>query len=141
MGDLKDQLASRPRESGGTCASNRIDYQKDWAVCQLLELHETRDDYALVVERHDDVVVLDSPTSPKRADFSQIKTKESQLAAMLTQLLKVEKSKAEPGKAVEKKMSFLAKMYGNHLRLRGAGHHRQLREQCPLRDSHWATGE
>lgn len=114
MDDLKEQMASRPRETGGSRASNRIDYQKDWALCQLLELHESRDDYALVIERHDDVVVLDSPTMPRRADFTQVKTKDSG-AWTVTQLLKVEKSKAEKGKKVEKKMSFLAKMYGNRL--------------------------
>ncbi len=107
-------MASRPRESGGSRASNRIDYQKDWALCRLLELHETPHDYALVVERHDDVVVLDSPVQPRRADFSQIKTKDSG-SWTLAQLLKVEKSKAEPGKKVEKKMSFLAKMFGNRI--------------------------
>ena len=114
MGQLENQMASRPRESGGSRASNRIDYQKDWAVCRLLELHETHDDYALVVERHDDVVVLDSPISPKRADFSQIKTKDSGVWT-LSQLLRVEKSKAQPGKSAEKKMSVLAKMYCNRL--------------------------
>ena len=71
------------------------DFQKDWAVCQLLELHETGDDYALVVERHDDVVVLDSPTEPRRADFTQVKTKDSGNWTV-TQLLRVEKSKAAP---------------------------------------------
>jgi hypothetical protein len=74
VGSLKDQMTSQPRESGGSRASNRLDYQKDWALCHLLELHDTKTDYALIVEQHDDVAVLDSPQDPKRVDFYQIKT-------------------------------------------------------------------
>ena len=114
MGDLKEQMVSRPRESGGKSRLQPDRLSEGLVLCQLLELHESRDDYALVVERHDDVVALDSPTTPRCADFTQVKTKDSG-AWTVTQLLKVEKSKAEKGKKVEKKMSFLAKMYGNRL--------------------------
>ncbi len=79
-----------------------------------MALHETQDDYALVVERHDDVVVLDSPAAPCRADFFQIKTKDCGVWN-LTQLLRVDKSTAAAGKKVEKKMSHVAKMYGNRI--------------------------
>ena len=115
MPSLKEQFAAIPREAGGSRNSNRTDFQKDWALCHLLELHDTRENYALVVERHDDVVVLDCPSDPKRADFYQLKTKDDG-DWKLAKLLYVEKSKADPAKkGVEKKMSYLAKLYSNRL--------------------------
>jgi hypothetical protein len=112
---LKEQFAAIPREAGGSRNSNRTDYQKDWALCHLLEIHDARSDYALVVERHDDVVVLDCPVDPKRADFYQIKTKDDGDWTR-AKLLHVEKSKADPAKkSIEKKMSYLAKLYSNYL--------------------------
>jgi Cap4 dsDNA endonuclease len=112
---LKEQFAAIPRETAGSRNSNRTDYQKDWAICHLLELHDSHDAYALVVERHDDVVVLNCPVDPTRADFYQLKTKDDG-DWKLSKLLYVEKSKgAAKKKGIEKKMSFLAKLYSNRL--------------------------
>ncbi|WP_165071223.1 dsDNA nuclease domain-containing protein [Paludisphaera rhizosphaerae] len=138
MPSLKEQFAAAPREVGGGRNSNRTDYQKDWALCHLLEIHEAREDYALVVERHDDVVVLDHSSEPKRADFYQIKTKDNG-DWKLANLLYVERSRSARDKAddaerpeengvkkkakkqsVEKKMSFLAKLYSNRLACLGS---------------------
>ena len=67
-------LTHRPRESSGSSTANRFAYQRTWALCHLLELHERPDDYMLVMEFHDDVIVLDSATCPTAADFFQLKT-------------------------------------------------------------------
>jgi hypothetical protein len=72
---LADALMSLPQlESGGMTAADRFDYQKDWALCKLLELHESSADYVLLCEFHDDVAVLDSATTPTQVTFYQIKT-------------------------------------------------------------------
>jgi hypothetical protein len=62
---LKQQLLDiKPRETSGARTANRFDYQDDWAFCQILELHEADDDYVVVFDYHDDVLVLDSATDP-----------------------------------------------------------------------------
>ena len=63
------------RESSGSRTSNRYDFQKDWALCHLMVLHSSGEDYCIVFEHHDDVLVLDSALNPTVCDFFQIKTK------------------------------------------------------------------
>lgn len=75
---LKDLLAkSKPRETSGPRSANRFDFQKSWALCHLLELHKAGEDYLIVFDYHDDVLVLNSSSDPTRIDFYQIKTKQS----------------------------------------------------------------
>lgn len=64
----------RPRESSGSTASNRFDFQKNWAICKILELHQKPDDYLLTLEHYDDIIVFDSSTDPKKISFYQVKT-------------------------------------------------------------------
>lgn len=76
--DLRDALVKqKPRERSGSKSSNRFDFQKDWALLKLLELHEHAPDYLVVLDYHDDILVLDSETNPSEMDFYQIKSKES----------------------------------------------------------------
>jgi len=67
-------LATRPRETRGGPTANRFAYQRTWALCRLLQLHEAANDYVLIMEFHDDVIVLNSSSSPTSADFFQLKT-------------------------------------------------------------------
>lgn len=78
MGKLADEfVARRPRELAGARTSKAYDYQKDWALCKLLDLHKTESDYLLVLEYHEDVVVFDSADNPINADFYQLKQKKT----------------------------------------------------------------
>lgn len=70
-------VGTPPRESGGAIASNRFDFQKDWALCKLLSLHSEQDDYLLILDYHEDIVLFDSSKDPQKADFFQIKSKKS----------------------------------------------------------------
>jgi hypothetical protein len=75
---LKDLIVQKkPRETSGPRSANRFEFQKSWALCRLLELHQSGQDYLIVFDYHDDVLVLDSSTDPNRIDFYQIKTKQS----------------------------------------------------------------
>jgi hypothetical protein len=75
---LKDLIVQKkPRETSGPRSANRFDFQKSWALCRLLELHQSGQDYLIVFDYHDDVLVLDSATDPNRIDFYQIKTKQN----------------------------------------------------------------
>ncbi|GIP20659.1 DUF4297 domain-containing protein [Paenibacillus sp. J22TS3] len=85
-------IKEKPRENSGTSSSNRFDYQQDWAICKLLELHKTGNDYLLVLDYHDDVVVLDSENQPKQVSFYQLKTKDKGNWTM-TDLLRRKKGK------------------------------------------------
>jgi hypothetical protein len=68
-------LAYRPRETSGTSSANRFGFQRTWALCHLLHLHATGEPYVLLLEFHDDVVVLDRDTDPQSVDFFQVKTR------------------------------------------------------------------
>lgn len=75
---LKELLIStKPREVSGSRSANRFDFQKSWALCRLLELHQSGKDYLLVFDYHDDVLVLNSCSDPTQIDFFQIKTRKS----------------------------------------------------------------
>jgi len=63
------------RERGGSRASNRLTYQTSWAFCLLLDLYSESNDFMLVLDYHDDVVVYDSSSGKETLKFYQIKTK------------------------------------------------------------------
>lgn len=90
---LADALLShQPRERSGGPSANRVAYHHTWALCQLLRLHARGDDYVLIMEFHDDVLVIDSVTSPTTADFFQVKTRKDGRWTV-TDLLRVEQPK------------------------------------------------
>jgi hypothetical protein len=73
---IGDKLATRPpRERGGSIGSNRYDFQKDWTICKILELHKQQQSYLILCDYHEDVVVLDDEVNPTAAEFFQVKTK------------------------------------------------------------------
>ena len=77
MIDIKKHIENiKPSENSGSRASNRFDFQKNWSICKILELHRKPDDYLLTLEYYDDVIVFDSSTDPKKISFYQIKTNE-----------------------------------------------------------------
>jgi len=75
--DLKRKLEKvKTRENSGSIASNRFDYQKDWAITKLIELSDY-EDFLLAFEYHEDIIVFNSSEEPNAVDFYQIKTKKS----------------------------------------------------------------
>lgn len=108
--DLKDILtSSKPRETSGSRSSNRFDFQKNWAICKLIDLHEKNTDYLIIFDYHEDIIVLDSETSPEIATFFQIKTKKNKCWT-ISQLIK--KTKNKEGKILDD--SILDKLFYNH---------------------------
>lgn len=103
---LADQIVNRPpREMSGSLASNRFDFQKDWVVCQILELHLLGKDYLVVCDYHEDVIIFDSETDPNSASFIQIKSKSGGFWT-LNRLISFEN---------ERKGSILGKLYLNYV--------------------------
>lgn len=101
-----------PRETSGSTVPDRFEYQKDWSLCLLLQLHLNDSDYLVVLDMHEDVVVFDSPSSPQKVKFYQIKTinSKSQKSWTRTALLKQHEGK----KAL--KNSILGKLFSNKLK-------------------------
>lgn len=73
MDKLKDSFV-KPRDISGPRSSNRFDYQKDWAILKMMEMYEVEEDFLLVMDYYDDVVIYDSATDPENVSFFQIKT-------------------------------------------------------------------
>ncbi len=75
---LLEALTATPqRETGGSTAQDRLDFQTYWGLSHLIELHEAGKSYAVAFEFHDDVIVLDNITAPSKARFFQLKTSKS----------------------------------------------------------------
>lgn len=105
MGDFLDDFSEqRPRESSGASSSNRFDYQKDWAFCELINLQLEGEDYLMVFEHHEDIVVLNSELSPSSAKFYQVKSKKSNNWT-INALVK--------NKTKDELSSIVGKLYGN----------------------------
>lgn len=107
--NLKDKLKTiKPRENAGSIASNRFDFQKNWAICKLIELSNQNEDFILAFEFHEDIIVFDSSDNPNFIDFYQIKTKNSG-KFNLSALLKKQLQKKGDGSSI------LGKLFNNKL--------------------------
>ncbi|MEA4849129.1 MAG: dsDNA nuclease domain-containing protein, partial [Clostridiaceae bacterium] len=107
--DLRETIIKqKPRDNSGSRSANRFEYQKNWALCKLLELYLTRKDYLLIFEYHDDIIILDSEVNPQKVEFYQVKTKDHS-EWTLNDLISSSKAKR---KIIP---SILSKMYINKL--------------------------
>ena len=99
--NLADALVKTPQdERGGEIAIRGFEYQRCWAIDELLSKHKRKESYVFIPEYHDDILILDSTTLPQKATFAQVKTRDSHWT--ITPLLKAEK---------EGKLSFISKLF------------------------------
>ncbi|MEL7499733.1 MAG: DUF4297 domain-containing protein [Planctomycetota bacterium] len=108
---LKEQLVSvPPREVSGSTSSNRFDYQDDWALCKILACHQANaNDFVLVLDFHDDVILLDSASDPTEARFFQVKTQKSGFWSVAKLIYR------KSGKDKKKLASILGKLVADYL--------------------------
>lgn len=107
---LRQRLVSEsPRETSGSRSANRLAFQRDWTLCELLRVHQSEKDYVIVFDFHDDVLVLDSASDPKSVIFYQIKTRTS---GAWTSAELVRRARGKNGKLP----SVLGKLYDNYKR-------------------------
>lgn len=104
-----ESLLFPPRDKGGSIASSRLDYQKDWSLCHLLESHESGEDYVFIFEHDDDLMVLLAKDGKEQISFYQVKTKELG-DWTLTDILKRSKSKMGAS------LSILGRLYANKIK-------------------------
>lgn len=106
MSTLKNKIIENiPRDVSGARSANRFDYQKDWAICLLLKLYNEQSDFLLILDYHDDIVVLDSEINPSYCSFYQVKTKDNGVWK-INDLIRKEGNNSILGKLYEHKIRF-----------------------------------
>jgi hypothetical protein len=111
---LRTIQTTAPREVSGGWTAERYEYQRNFSILLILELHERRTDYRVLLDYFDDVVVLNHSTSPTKARFYQIKTREDRPWRMtdLTALNKGLKPRSIIGKMYANFMTFAPNVDG-----------------------------
>lgn len=104
-------LAEAPCETLGSDAAQRYHCQALWGLTLLIGVHETRPDYAPVLELHDDLALLDNATAPPRISFYQAKTRETGHWTITDLLARKKTARKAGGQA--KLPSILGKTYDN----------------------------
>ena len=103
---LIDKLITlKPREEAGSRTSRKYRFQKDLSLFLLLENHSALSDYLYLFDFHEDLVIFDSSTSPSKAKFYQIKSKDGSGNWTIRSLTSKEKQK----------LSILGKLYLNKI--------------------------
>jgi hypothetical protein len=108
---LSEKLLKTPEvEKSGSLATQRLEYQAQWALTLVFDIHVKSEDYAIAVEFHDDVAVLDNSISPNSIKFYQVKTSTKAhwtVPALFTR---------DKGKDGARLPSYIGKLYANYLR-------------------------
>lgn len=97
-------LAEAQRESAGASTFGKYNFQFHWALCEIIEKHKQKKEYALLIEHHEDVVIADGlDASSAMFEFYQVKNQKAKFTpASLT--------KQKPGKKGALKSSVLGKL-------------------------------
>lgn len=77
MSSIEVLANCKPIENAGPRASNRFDYQINWGLQKLLKLEEDNEDYVMILDYHDDIVICNSEKNIDYIDFYQVKTKKA----------------------------------------------------------------
>ncbi|MGZ4160042.1 MAG: dsDNA nuclease domain-containing protein [Neobacillus sp.] len=72
---LQDLVLVKPLENSGSRSSNRFTFQKDWALIKTLELYKSDRDFLIIMDYHDDILVVDNKKTSKMISVYQVKTK------------------------------------------------------------------
>jgi hypothetical protein len=96
---------TKPREKAGARTAARFEFQVNFSILKILDVHEAGGDYRAIFDYFDDLTILDSSSSPKRIDFFQIKGLSSG-SWTIKQLVKEDKATLPP-------RSIIGRMYKN----------------------------
>lgn len=75
MTSIEALAGIKPKENAGPRSSNRFEYQINWGLLKLLELEESKEDYVMILDYHDDIVICNSTKESDYIDFYQVKTR------------------------------------------------------------------
>jgi hypothetical protein len=68
--------STAPRERAGSQTQARYDFQANFGILHLLELQESGQDFRIIFDIFDDIMVVDSASAPTQARFYQLKSKD-----------------------------------------------------------------
>lgn len=74
---MVNNILSEPqRETAGASTFGKYEFQFHWALCKIIKKHKKSEDYALLIEYHEDVVIANSlDGNQAKFDFYQVKNK------------------------------------------------------------------
>jgi hypothetical protein len=97
-------LAEAQRESAGASTFGKYNFQYHWALCKVIEKHKSNEEYALLIEYHEDVIIANSLSGQEALfEFYQVKNQ----SALFTEH---SLTKREKGKKDTLKSSVLGKL-------------------------------
>jgi Cap4-like dsDNA endonuclease family protein len=96
----------KPREKSGSRTSSRFEFQANFSILKILDLHESGNDYRVLFDHFDDLTILNSSNAATHIQFYQIKGRDSGKHWTIKQLVKEEKTSTSP-------RSIIGKMYQN----------------------------
>jgi len=103
---LESLHTKKPREKSGSRTSSRFEFQANFSILKILDLHESENDYRVLFDHFDDLTILNSSDAPTRIKFYQIKGRDSGKHWTIKQLVKEDKTGDSP-------KSIIGKMYKN----------------------------
>lgn len=65
-----------PRERSGSQTAARYDFQANFGIMKVVDLREAKQDFRIIFDIFDDIMVLDSAAAPTQARFYQLKSKD-----------------------------------------------------------------
>lgn len=74
MSSLEKLTSRQTRETAGAPSSNRFEYQINWGLHRLLQIEKAHEDYVMIQDYHDNIVIFNSEKQEDHIDFYQIKT-------------------------------------------------------------------
>lgn len=108
--ELKEKIIKMKPDRSGDRSANRYNYQTHWAFIKLLEMFVGKEDFVLVMEYFDDIIVLENEKIPQKIDFYQIKTNDKKGVLTISSSNLLKKNIKENGNSKE---SFAEKLIEN----------------------------
>lgn len=99
MVTARNPLLGAQREKAGSETAAKYAYQYHWALYRAIQEHSVKNEYAVFVELHEDVVICDSLDATKATfQFNQVKTNKPKFSR--TALITLKKGKSVLGKLI-----------------------------------------
>lgn len=79
---VENILGIKQRETSGSSTFGKYNFQYHWALCKILEKHKNKEEYALLIEYHEDVVIADHlDGSLAQFEFYQVKNQQARFTS------------------------------------------------------------
>src|SRR5260221_13224022 len=86
----------KPREKSGARVASRFEFQANYSILKILDLHEAGNDYRVLFDHFDDLTILEPSNEPTSIHFFQIKGRDGAQHWTIKQLVKENKESSAP---------------------------------------------